>query len=203
MAALAASRALWVTYPGPSLTSGQPAFSNCVQVRSRVCCSSTTFHVDHILPTFIEVCASNKNNTMSDNSEDWEQGSPIAAAQQARSRASFQCQQWGEVLYTADGRPVPAGAFMVREASYTPPDYYVNQGACGSAYDVPPPRQYRGNLDQMSQGHCSHQHPPSPPAEPRGRPRQWQARPTPYRCGSHPPSQGERLVVPYFKKFNY
>ena len=132
---------------------------------------------------------------MSDNSEDWEQGSPLAPAQQARSRASFHSQQWGEVLYTADGRPVPAGAFMVREASFTPPDYYVNQGACGSAYDVPPPRQYRGNLDQMSQGHCSHQHPPSPPAEPRGRSRQ---RPMPYRCGSHPPSQGERLVVPYF-----
>ena len=152
---------------------------------------SAQFH-PHFCQHF-EICAS--DITMSDNSEDWEQGSPLAPAQQARSRASFHSQQWGEVLYTADGRPVPAGAFMVREASFTPPDYYVNQGACGSAYDVPPPRQYRGNLDQMSQGHCSHQHPPSPPAEPRGRPRQ---RPMPYRCGSHPPSQGERLVVPYF-----
>ena len=128
--------------------------------------------------------------------------------QQAPPRATFHRQQWGEVLYTADGRPVPAGAFMVREASFTPPDYYTTRSACGSAFDVPPPRQCSGNLDQTSQGHCSSQHTTSPSAEPRGRPRQRQPRPPqqgchgmPLRCGSHPPSQDERLVVPYFKNF--
>ena len=145
---------------------------------------------------------------MSDTSGDWEDGSSILPAQQAPPRATYHRQQWGEVLYTADGRPVPAGAFMVREASFTPPDYYTTRSACGSAFDVPPPRQCSGNLDQTSQGHCSSQHTTSPSAEPRGRPRQRQPRPPqqgchgmPHRCGSHPPSQDERLVVPYFKSF--
>ena len=88
---------------------------------------------------------------------------PIPPAQR---RPSYQAAQWGECLYTADGRPV-SGSFLFREASissYTSPNYYEPRGSGGSV-DVAPTRPDRSGSNQRAAGHSA-----GPAAEPQPRP---------------------------------
>ena len=135
---------------------------------------------------------------------------PIPPAQR---RPSYQAAQWGECLYTADGRPV-SGSFLFREASissYTSPNYYEPRGSGGSV-DVAPTRPNRSGSNQRAAGHSA-----GPAAEPQPRPPPMHQAPwhpgsdfmepsgsglhRPPRSSHHPP-HSVRLVIQNFSYIN-
>ena len=88
---------------------------------------------------------------------------PIPPAQR---RPSYQAAQWGECLYTADGRPV-SGSFLFREASiasYTSPNYYEPRSSGGSVDAAPTRPNISGSNYRAAGAHSA-----GPAAEPQPR----------------------------------